>query len=304
MKRRFFLSLICETMGFLAIAMAFNNFSPANNSGEEMTVTEGGQSRRVEVMRETPEGMSYKSGVGANEMVPSATQYVQAYEAFDWDPGWSWRHLSWSVKITLLILLIMTTLSIVITIDRYITFSAARNESREFAPKVASALKNQKLDEAISLSDKYKKSHMAIVVNAGLQGLRDHQSTDDISGDVINASICALQRATASRIAVFKRGLFVLSAVRSTAPFVGMFGSIFGIIDTFDGAIESSYFYVPAVAPGIAEALLTTAIGFALMTPAAWLFNYFTNKVENFAAEMENSSAELLNFFLRQRGKK
>jgi biopolymer transport protein ExbB/TolQ len=266
---------------------------------EEMTVTEGGKSRRVEVMLETPEGM-----VGANEMVPSATQYGDASQAFDWAPGGIWRHLNWSVKITLLILLIMAIWSIVITIDRYITFSAARNESREFAPKVASALKNQKLDEAISLSDKYTKSHMAIVVNAGLRSLRDHQLSDDISGDVINASICALQRATASRIAVFKRGFFVLSTVRSTAPLVGMFGSIFGIIDTLDGAIESSYFYVSGMASGFAEALLTTAIGLALMTPAAWLLNYFTNKVEKFAAEMDNSSAELLNFFLKQHGKK
>jgi biopolymer transport protein ExbB/TolQ len=227
-----------------------------------------------------------------------------AAKAFDWSPMGIWRHMGPVAKIVLLILLIMSIWSIAIMVERYLTFSAARNQSREFAPKVATSLKGQKIDEAISLSDKYKKSHLAMVVNAGLQEFRAHQVSTEISGETVDASKRALQRATAIKIAEFRRGLSGLATIGSTAPFVGLFGTVFGIIDAFVGMGESSSAGISAVAGGIAEALVTTAVGLAVAVPAVWLFNYFTSKVDNFIVEMDNSSAELIDFFLKQRGKK
>jgi biopolymer transport protein ExbB/biopolymer transport protein TolQ len=78
-------------------------------------------------------------------------------------------------RVVIIILFIMSIWSIAIMVERYLTYTAARNQSREFAPKVAASLKGQKIDEAISLSDKYKKSHLAMVVNAGLQEFRSNQ---------------------------------------------------------------------------------------------------------------------------------
>ncbi len=203
-----------------------------------------------------------------------------------------------------IILLIMSIWSIAIMVERYLTFSAAKNQSREFAPKVANSLKSQKIDEAISLSDKYKKSHLAMVVNAGLQEFRAHQLSNDISGDIIDASKRAQQRASAIKIAEFKRGLSGLATIGSTAPFVGLFGTVFGIITAFQGMRTAESSGISAVAGGIAEALFTTAFGLFVAVPAVWLFNYFTSKVDNFVVEMDNSSAELLDYFLKQRGKK
>ena len=80
------------------------------------------------------------------------------------------------------ILLIMSIYSIAIMVERLLTFNAARNQSKEFAPKVAQSLKQSRIDEAISISDKYKKSHLAMVVNAGLQEFQAHQA-GDISGE-------------------------------------------------------------------------------------------------------------------------
>src|SRR5262245_37314218 len=99
----------------------------------------------------------------------------QPAQVFDFSPLGIWRHTGWTARVVIIILLIMSVWSIAIMVERYLTFSAARNQSREFAPKVAVSLKNQKIDEAISLSDKYKKSHLAMVVNAGLQEFRAHQ---------------------------------------------------------------------------------------------------------------------------------
>ncbi|MDX2030782.1 MAG: MotA/TolQ/ExbB proton channel family protein [Blastocatellia bacterium] len=224
--------------------------------------------------------------------------------AFDFSPMGVWRSMGVVARIVLIILLVMSIWSIAIMVERYLTFSAARNQSREFAPKVAASLKNQKIDEAISLSDKYKKSHLAMVVNAGLQEFRSHQLSNDISGDVVDASKRAQQRASAIKIAEFKRGLSGLATIGSTAPFVGLFGTVFGIINAFVGMKSAESAGISAVAGGIAEALVTTAVGLAVAVPAVWLFNYFVSKVDNFVVEMDNSSAELIDFFLKQRGKK
>ncbi len=225
-------------------------------------------------------------------------------QAFDFTPMGVWRSMGWVARVVLVILLVMSIWSIAIMVERYLTFSAARNQSREFAPKVASSLKSQKIDEAISLSDKYKKSHLAMVVNAGLQEFRAHQLSSELSGEVVDASKRALQRATAIKIAEFRRGLSGLATIGSTAPFVGLFGTVFGIINAFVGMGESASAGISAVAGGIAEALVTTAVGLAVAVPAVWLFNYFVSKVDNFVVEMDNSSAELIDFFLKQRGKK
>ena len=225
-------------------------------------------------------------------------------QAFDFSLMGVIRSLGGIALGVVIVLLIMSIWSIAIMVERYLTFSAAKNQSREFAPKVAASLKNAKIDEAISLSEKYKKSHLAMVLNAGLQEFRAHQLSSDISGEVMDASKRALQRATAIKIAEFKRGLSGLATIGSTAPFVGLFGTVFGIINAFQGMRSAETAGISAVAGGIAEALVTTAFGLLVAVPAVWLFNYFVSKVDNFVVEMDNSSAELIDYFLKQRGKK
>jgi len=94
-----------------------------------------------------------------------------------------------------------------------------------------------------------------------------------------------------------------LATIGSTAPFVGLFGTVFGIINAFQGMKTAETAGISAVAGGISEALFTTAFGLLVAVPAVWLFNYFTSKVDNFVVEMDNSSAELIDYFLKQRRK-
>ncbi len=240
-------------------------------------------------------------------VAPFAFMFLQepeGAEVFDWSLPGIWRNMGWVARVVLAILLIMSMWSIAIMVERYLTFSAARSQSREFAPKVATSLRSQKIDEAIALSDKYKKSHLAMVVNAGLQEFRAHQMATDLSGDVIDASKRACQRAEAIKVSEFKRGLSGLATIGSTAPFVGLFGTVFGIINAFVGMKQTASAGLSSVAGGIAEALVTTAVGLAVAVPAVWLFNYFVSKVDNFVVEMDNSSAELIDFFLKQRGRR
>ena len=202
-----------------------------------------------------------------------------------------------------IVLLIMSVYSIAIMVERYLTYSAAKKQSREFAPRVAQALKNDRIEEAINISDKHRKSHLAMVVSSGLQEFRAHEASSDISGDEIEASKRALQRAIAIKTAEFKRGLSGLATIGSTAPFVGLFGTVFGIINAFRGMKNAESAGIAAVAGGISEALFTTALGLLVAVPAVWLFNYFTGKVDGFVVEMDNSASELVDYFIKNRTK-
>ena len=201
-------------------------------------------------------------------------------------------------------LLIQSVYMIAVGIERYLTYNKAKTQSRQYAPKVAMALKNSNIDEAINISDRHKDSHLAMVVSSGLKEFAAHQGNSDISADEMEASKRALDRAIAVKTAELKRGLAGLATVGSTAPFVGLFGTVVGIIGAFVAlAQEGSGGTIGTVGAAIAEALVATAFGIAVAVPAVWLFNYFTNKVTSFGVEMENSASELVDYFIKQRSK-
>jgi biopolymer transport protein ExbB/biopolymer transport protein TolQ len=134
-------------------------------------------------------------------------------------------------------LFIMSAWSIGVMIDRLIAYNAARKQSRAFAPAVAGALREGKLDEAIKIADRFSKSHLAKVVVAGLQEFKAHQMSADIPGEDIEASRRALERAEAIVHAELKRGVSSLATIGSTAPFVGLFGTVVVQVD-FDIEVD------------------------------------------------------------------
>ena len=221
-------------------------------------------------------------------------------EAVQWDPLSLWRQMGWPARIIVIILLVMSAWSIGVMIDRWVAFSAARKQSRMFAPAVAGALREGKLDEAIRVAERNKKSHLAKVVTAGLQEFKAHGDSNEIPGEQIEASKRALERAEAIVHAELKRGLGGLATIGSTAPFIGLFGTVVGILNAFQQIATQKTSGIGAVAGGISEALVTTAFGLLVAIPAVMTFNYFTNKVEAFDVEMDNSSSELIDYFLKQ----
>src|SRR6267378_7992981 len=207
-----------------------------------------------------------------------------------WDPIHLWNQMGPLGKTVVVILFIMSAWSIGVMIDRYIAFNAARKQSRAFAPAVAGALREGKIEEAIRVAERNKKSHLAKVVTAGLQEFRAHSESSEIPGEQIEASKRALERAEAIVHAELKRGLSSLATIGSTAPFVGLLGTVVGILNAFKGIAANKATGLSAVAGGISEALVTTAFGLLVAVPAVWAYNYFTNKVEAFDVEMDNSS--------------
>ncbi len=212
------------------------------------------------------------------------------------------RKMQWPAIVVAIVLMIMSIYSIAIMVERWLTYNAAKNQSRQFAPKVAQALRENRIDEAIAISDRHKKSHLAMVVNAGLQEFQAHQGGSDISGTTMEAARRALQRSTALKSAELKRGLSGLATIGSTAPFVGLLGTVIGIISAFQGMKSAEGTGISAVAGGISEALVETAFGLLVAIPAVWAFNYFQSKVEAFNIEMDNSSSELIDYFIKRSG--
>ncbi|MGH9412215.1 MAG: MotA/TolQ/ExbB proton channel family protein [Terriglobales bacterium] len=213
-----------------------------------------------------------------------------------------WRTMGWPARLVVIVLFIMSVLSIAVMVDRWLRYQSAKKESRIFAPKVAGALKQGRLDEAIKVAEVHKKSHLAKVVSAGLGEFQAHQGSAEISTDEIEASQRALARSQAIEHNELKRGLGMLATVGATAPFVGLFGTVLGIIDAFTSISVQKTTGLSAVAGGISEALVTTAVGLIVAIPAVWAYNYFSGKVDAFDIEMDNSGSELLDYFLKQMG--
>ena len=229
----------------------------------------------------------------------------QQDSAVDWsNPISLLRVMKWPALTIVGILFIMSAWSIGVMIDRWIAFNAARKQSRQFAPAVAGALREGKLDEAIRVGERNKKSHLAKVVTAGLQEFKAHGDSSEIPGDQIEASKRALERAEAIVHAELKKGLGGLATIGSTAPFVGLLGTVIGILNAFNKIATQKEAGIGAVAGGISEALVTTALGLFVAIPAVMAFNYFTGKVEAFDVEMDNSSSELVDYFLKRTGRK
>lgn len=229
-----------------------------------------------------------------------AFMLLQESGAPGWDIGHLWSQMGTLAKAVVIVMFLMSAWSIGVMIDRLMAFSAARKQSRAFAPAVAGALRDGKLDEAIKIADRYKKSHLAKVVVAGLQEFSAHQASTEISGEEVEASKRALERAEAIVHAELKRGVSALATIGSSAPFVGLFGTVVGIINAFKTMAAEKSPGIGAIAGGISEALVTTAFGLLVAVPAVWMFNYFSGRLEAFDVEMGNSSSELVDYFLKR----
>jgi biopolymer transport protein ExbB/biopolymer transport protein TolQ len=202
-------------------------------------------------------------------------------------------------------LVIMSVYSIGTMIERAWAYSKAKKSSRAYAPQVAKLLKDHKIDEAIKVSQKkdYKFSHLAKVLLAGLQEYTYQQETTTDAGsreEMLEAAHRAIERATAVNLNDMKRGLSGLATVGATAPFVGLFGTVVGIINAFQGIALTGSGGIGAVSAGISEALVCTAFGLFVAVPAVWAFNYFTTKVDGFNVEMDNSASELIDFMAKK----
>jgi biopolymer transport protein ExbB len=215
-----------------------------------------------------------------------------------------WEQMGFVAKSIGVILIIMSMISFGVAIERIYTFTQARKQSKLYAPQVAKHLKEGRLKDAIAISSSknYRYSHLAKVVLAGLQEYQFQQETGaNLSReDLVDTVRRAIQRASALTANDLKKGVASLATIGSTAPFVGLLGTVVGIITAFQGIAATGSGGLGAVSAGISEALVETALGLVVAIPAVWFYNYLTSRIEYFNVEMDNSSSELVDYFIKK----
>jgi biopolymer transport protein ExbB/biopolymer transport protein TolQ len=215
-----------------------------------------------------------------------------------------WGTMTWVAKGVAFILVIMSMWSFGVAIERVYTFTQARNQSKAYAPQVAKHLKDNRLKDAIALSasKNFRYSHLAKVVLAGLQEFQFQQESSGTLSreDLVDSVRRSIQRATALTQSDLKKGVNTLATIGTTAPFVGLLGTVVGVINAFVGIAATGSGGIGAVSAGIAEALVETALGLIVAIPAVWFYNYLTGRLDYFNVEMDNSSSELVDYFIKR----
>jgi biopolymer transport protein ExbB/TolQ len=215
-----------------------------------------------------------------------------------------WGTMGPIAKAVAFVLFFMSMWSIGVAVERIYTFMQAKTQSKVYAPQVAKHLKDGRLKDAIAISTNknYRYSHLAKVVLAGLQ---EYQFQQDNAGGLSREELLdtvrrSIQRATALTSNDLKKGVAALATIGATAPFVGLLGTVVGVINAFTGIASTGSGGIGAVSAGIAEALVETALGLLVAIPAVWFYNYLTGRIEYFNVEMDNSSSELVDYFIKK----
>jgi len=218
-----------------------------------------------------------------------------------------WTQTSVPGKSVIVILALMGIYMIAVSIERFLVFTKARNRSLEFVFSLQQKLRDRDVKGALSLSQLKPQSPIALVIEAALKEYTEGlvalktQGPDDLGDfDVLDAVNRSLDRVKEREVADLKKGLGGLATIASAAPFVGLFGTVIGIINVFATMKANGAGGIAAVAGGIGEALVTTAFGLLVAIPAVAIFNYFTNAIDAFVVDMNETSSELISYMLRE----
>ena len=222
-------------------------------------------------------------------MLPCSNPW--AADACGWSFGYLWRSTDWLVRGDVALLLLMLANTIAIICDRLYVYSAAKRQSRGFVRDAAAALRDGDLNEVTTIAARNLQSHVASVIVAGLTAFASapaHLS----DAEAINLAERASQRRRETLASELGLGVGTLTTIVSTAPFIGLLGTVFGIFGAFGGIAMAKSTLIAMVESTLALALVTTALGLAVAIPATWCRNYFLDRLEVFRSEMSNAALE------------
>ena len=192
-------------------------------------------------------------------------------------------------------LIALSIFSVAVIADKFRRFRAAARQTEIFKPIFTKFLHGGEVQELIDAVQQYPNSHVAQVVAAGIleyDGVRQAGGDPFASLELVTS---ALRDSMSETLIQLKRSLGILATIGSTAPFIGLFGTVAGIINAFRNIAATGSGGMSVVSGGIAEALVTTALGIFVAIPAVVAFNLFTGKIETFHVEMNRASSQLVN---------
>lgn len=208
-----------------------------------------------------------------------------------------WAHTSTPVKGIILMIFAMLIWSVYVVVERLIALGRARGQSRLLAAEIVGPLSRNDAAQAIKLAkeERFKAAYLGHLVTAGLS---EWTARPDRHG--IEAAQRALSRTTITEGADLRKGMPILATVGATAPFVGLVGTVIGIINAFAVMGSSKSVDLTTLAPAIGEALITTAVGIMVAIIGVWMFNYFTSRIEAITNDMEVSIQEIVDWCEKQ----
>ena len=192
-------------------------------------------------------------------------------------------------------LALLSVFSVAMIVDKHRRFSAASRQTQIFKPVFGKFLKGGDIQELIDAMPLHRKSHVAQVVSAGVleyDGVRQAGGDPVASLELVTS---ALRDSMSETLIDLKRGLGFLATIGSCAPFIGLFGTVVGIINAFRNIAATGSGGMSVVSGGIAEALVSTALGIFVAIPAVVAFNSFTGKIETFHVQMNRASTQIVN---------
>jgi len=195
----------------------------------------------------------------------------------------------------MLCLALLSVISVGFVVDKQLRFRSASRQSEEFKPVFKKFLHGGDVQDLIVAVRAHPNSHVAKVVSAGIleyDGVREAGGNPVASIELVTSS---LRDSLSETLVQLKRGLGFLATIGSVAPFIGLFGTVVGIINAFQSIAATGSGGMSVVSGGIAEALISTALGIFVAIPAVVGFNHFTGKIETFHVEMNRASTQLVN---------
>ncbi|HEY4188632.1 MAG TPA: MotA/TolQ/ExbB proton channel family protein [Polyangia bacterium] len=210
-----------------------------------------------------------------------------------------WNEMGVVARAVVIVLVAMSMYSLAIAVERIVTFRRARTASSAFAKALAAILgKPGHLQEARGIEEKFPGSPVARVAGAGFAEFDkafDSSGLPVVTYDIVDAVVRAMERIRERELANMKRGLPLLATVSSSAPFVGLFGTVGGIITAFQKLADPAKGGggIGTVSAGIAEALVTTAVGLGVAIIAVWFYNFFNARVDELTVDMDETASEL-----------
>jgi biopolymer transport protein ExbB/TolQ len=209
-----------------------------------------------------------------------------------------WAHMGLFARLVVGALAIMSVSSLLVACERFLAFRKSKKASIAFAHVVGPLLAKRDLNAAASMQPGAEVGHLGRVIMAGLTTYRSSGQDDP---ELIFESVArSLERQGQREMQNLRRGQGLLATVSSTAPFVGLLGTVVGIVNSFQAMAASGSGGLGTVSAGIAEALVTTAFGLLVAIPAVMIYNYFQGFVDGVTVDIAESSNELLDIVARQ----
>src|SRR5215831_18551820 len=190
---------------------------------------------------------------------------------------------------------VISLFSIGVIVDKHRKFRVAARQTELFKPVFKKFMHGGELQELIDTLPHYKNSYVVKVVSAGVleyDGVRQSSGNPEASLELVTS---ALRDSMSETLVELKKGLGFMATIGSCAPFIGLFGTVVGIINAFTSIAATGSGGMSVVSGGMAEALVSTALGIFVAIPAVVAFNSFTGKIETFHVQMNRASTQVVN---------